>query len=304
MADKLRRFKFDATERLASRPITRQLAAEEGESPGPDVMEDIKAEILVSLKDDISQIIREELKRALSDNLQELKSEIHAVRAEIASSAAAVGSRLDAIETDVVDVTNGLSTWSDEVTTLQSVVVELKGEVKVLREKCEDLEGRMRRGNIRIVGIDEQPNSSSPSEVSKIIRQVLKLDRDVKVDRSHRSLASKKTGDNPRVIIAKLHYDGDAVDILRRARENGPLMYNGKKISIFPDYTAAVAKARAAFTDVRKALQGRRDVRFGLFYPAKLRITHKSVSKDFQDPKKAMDFVQDTILSSPAEDNT
>lgn len=72
-------------------------------------------------------------------------------------------------------------------------------------------------------------------------------------------------------------------------------MFNGKRIAIFPDYTTSVAKARAAFTDARRALRGRSDVRFGLLYPARLKITYKGDSKEFKDPAKAMDYIKKTI---------
>lgn len=263
----------------------------QGPASSSDMGEDVKAQILTSLRDDITHIIKEELKNALANDFAALKTEVQAVRAEIANSANTVSARFDAIETDVQEVKDGMSSWSDDITTLQKTVKILQSEVMSLRDKCEDMEGRMRRGNLRIVGLEEQPNSSSPTVLSRIIKQVLQLDRDVKI-------APRKPGDGrPRVIVAKMHYDGDAVDILRRAREKAPLMYNGKKISIFQDYTSGVAKARSAFSDARKALQGRRDVRFGLFYPARFRITFKNDNKEFTDPAKAMDYIQNTILT-------
>jgi len=74
------------------------------------------------------------------------------------------------------------------------------------------------------------------------------------------------------------------------------LIYNGNRIAIFPDYTSAVAKARAAFTDVRKTLRGRRGVCYGLLYPARLRISYKDEDKEFMDPMKAMEFVQKKVI--------
>lgn len=68
----------------------------------------------------------------------------------------------------------------------------------------------MRRGNIRIVGIEERPESSSPKELAKVIKEALQMDRDIKIDRSHRTLAPRKPGDRPGVIVTKLHHDGDA----------------------------------------------------------------------------------------------
>lgn len=83
----------------------------------------------------------------------------------------------------------GLSTWS---------------EMAELRDKYEDLEGRARRCNIRILGVPETPGSSSTTSVSKLLRDMLQLDKDVLIDRSHRSLAPRKPGGKPRVIVAKL----------------------------------------------------------------------------------------------------
>lgn len=310
MADKLQKFKYDSATEKPSRPNTRQQAAEfekGGDSQGmpssSDMGEDLKSQMLASLRDDITHIIREEFKNALANDFAALKTEVQAVRAEIANSANTASARFDAIETDLQEVKDDMSSWSDDITTLQKTVKTLQSEVMSMRDKCEDMEGRMRRGNIRVVGLVEQPNSSSPAELSRIIKQVLQWDRDVKIDRSHRGAPRKPGDDRPRVIIAKMHYDGDAVDILRRAREKAPLMYNGKRISIFQDYTTGVAKARSAFSDARKALQGRRDVRFGLFYPARFRITFKNDTKEFTDPAKAMVYIQNTIHAETEGDS-
>ncbi|KAF7641536.1 hypothetical protein LDENG_00278330 [Lucifuga dentata] len=88
----------------------------------------------------------------------------------------------------------------------------------------------------------QEPRGSSPTQSeSSVIREVLQLDRDVKIDRLHR-----RDREKPRVIIAKVHNDGDAVEILRRARDRAPLVYNGNQVAVFPDYTSSIAKARAA----------------------------------------------------------
>lgn len=61
--------------------------------------------------------------------------------------------------------------------------------------------------------------SSSPTAVSKPLKEVLHLDREVLIQRSHHSLTQRRPGDKPCVIIAKLHNEGDALDILRKARD-------------------------------------------------------------------------------------
>lgn len=153
-------------------------------------------------------------------------------------------------------------------------------------DRCEDMEGRMRQANIHIVGIDELPGSSSPEAFSKVIREVLQLDRDINIDRSHHTLTTRKPGDKPQLIITKLHYDRDAAEILGRARDRAQLISKGNRIAIFADYTSSVAQARAAFMDMRKALRGHKGVRYGLLFPARPRISHKEEDKNFWTPKK------------------
>ena len=62
-------------------------------------------------------------------------------------------------------------------------------------------------------------------------------------------------------------------------------------VSIFPDYTAKTARARAAFNDVRRQLRDISGVRFGLFYPARLRITYGNVQRDFLSPVEAEKYI-------------
>lgn len=171
------------------------------------------------------------MKHAHADDFDFLKNELQALKAEVKNNTAAIQSEIDQIKTTIRDMETGLSTWSNEVVTLQTTVNSLKTEVAELRDKCEDLEGRARRCNIRILGVHEAPGSNSTTSVSKLLREVLQLDKDVLIDRSHRSLASRKPGGKPRAIEAKLHYYQDCVEVLNRARTCAPLRYNGEPIA-------------------------------------------------------------------------
>ncbi|KAJ8349135.1 hypothetical protein SKAU_G00277240 [Synaphobranchus kaupii] len=74
-----------------------------------------------------------------------------------------------------------------------------------------------------------------------------------------------------------------------------PASIHGEPVAIYPDYMSSVAKARASFTDVRKLLRGQQGIRYGFFFPAKLRITHNNEDREFLDPDKAMDYVKRNI---------
>lgn len=68
---------------------------------------------------------------------------------------------------------------------------------------------------------------------------------------------------------------------------------------IFPDLTAAEAKRRAAFVDVRKRLREIQGARFGFRLPATFRITlPESKVRMFTDPQLAVDYVVSTVCDS------
>ncbi|RXN02207.1 putative transposase element L1Md-A101/L1Md-A102/L1Md-A2 [Labeo rohita] len=199
------------------------------------------------------------------------------------------------MKTVIRDVEEGVSTWWDEIASLQTIVAELKTELASLKEKNDDLEGRMRRCNVHTAEIPEETSLSSNVAVSKLLKEVLSPKKDIVIDRSHRSLTPKKPNGNLRVIIAKLHYYQDSVEVLRRAQEQGPLRYKREPIAIFPDYTASEVRALAAFNDVQNLLRGKRDVQYGIMFPARFKISYKGDSKYFLDPKKAMAYMKSMI---------
>lgn len=125
------------------------------------------------------------------------------------------------------------------------------------------------------------------------------MDREIMVDRSHRTPQVQRVKEKPRPIIAKLHYYQDSVEVLRRARQaGGALKYRQALISIFPDYPPSVARARSAFNDVKQLLRGRAGVRYGVIHPAKFRITHHGIEKDFLDPEAAMSYVKASVIAA------
>lgn len=312
MASGLRKYKYEGPSTTRTNATTAKSSdkAENRSSPSktnaiatasmdPTAM---KTDILQSLRKDLAIIIKEEMKNALADDFATLRKEIQDVKTEIYNNTSAIRAEVDHVKANVVAMEEGLSEWSDNVVDLQGKVSTLETQVAVLKEKCEDMEGRMRRGNIRIIGVPELQGSSTPGAVSLLLKEVFQMDKEVRVDRSHRSLTKRTPGGRPRAIIAKMNSEGDALDILRRARiSGGKLRYKDHPISIFPDYTASVVKARAAFTDVRKLLRDKPGVRYGIFFPATLRITHNNAEVEFVDAAKAMDYVKGSILSAADE---
>ena len=266
----------------------------------------LKADIIEALRKDIATVLREELKNALADDFNSLRSEMQAIKSEITSSNSAFRSEMDTVKSTLQDVGEGLSTWSDEVTTLQTTVKGLGKQLETLSKKSLDMESRMRRGNVRIANVVEKPGSSSPEAVSKLLKELFQLKRDIRVDRSHRSLIQprpSKPGDSrpppPRVIIAKLHNEGDAEEILKLARDGRKLKYQERNVAVFPDFPEAIAKARSAFTPARLLLKNRRDVRYGIKFPSTFVVTHNEEEKEFLDADEALRYAK-SITASPS----
>lgn len=100
-------------------------------------------------------------------------------------------------------------------------------------------------------------------------------------------------------MLVRLHYYQTKELILRASREHEQLVYNGKRIHIFPDYSAALARRRAEFKEVKAQLR-QAGVKFGLFHPTKLRITFQGATHTFDSPDAALLFLRTTI--QPATD--
>ncbi|KAI2645987.1 LINE-1 retrotransposable element ORF1 protein [Labeo rohita] len=275
MASSLRKYKYTgktaASKMDANTPSTTSESAEH-----TDFM-DLKAELITSIKMEITALFQTELKNALSNEFDTLKSELQAVKSEIASNASALRSDLETIKTTVSDMERGLSSCSDNATVLQNTVHKLEKKVESLQEKCLDMEGRMRRSNIRILNVAEESGSCTPTSVSKLLKDTLKMNKEVLIDRSHRTLQAKRADGKPRAIIAKKHYYQDCVEILCGVRETGPLHYKGSTILIFPDSPPSVAHARSAFKEVRKLLRGREGVCYGTIF---IRLNFESLTTE------------------------
>lgn len=180
------------------------------------------------------------------------------------------------------------------LSTLQTTVDRMTTKLQYLDEKCEDLEARSRRNNIRIMGIPEGKEGPRPRDfITQFLTDILSLPQKPLVDWAHRINRQKpKPGDLPRPFILRLHYYHIREEILQKAMEMNNLEYMGQKICIFPDFPPSVVKQRAAFTKVREMLRGKPDVKYGLIYPARLLVTHGDTKRSFTDPREAQKYAE------------
>ncbi|KAF7644014.1 hypothetical protein LDENG_00229480 [Lucifuga dentata] len=170
---------------------------------GVTVPPDFKAELLSSLRNEMAAIFKTELQVALSENLSSIKTELLAVKSELCVSITNIQSDVGVLKNTVGEMETSLSTCTDDIATLQAKVECLAGELIKLDNKCDDLEARSWRNNIRIVGVPEDsPNSSTIAAISALLKDALNLDKAPLLDRAHRTLQPKpKPGECPCPII-------------------------------------------------------------------------------------------------------
>ncbi|KAL7870622.1 hypothetical protein SRHO_G00081190 [Serrasalmus rhombeus] len=213
-----------------------------------------KDELVAALRADFASIFKDEIRVVFESEIYAIKQEMQAAKTEISNFKTDIRKDVAAMENTTEQMERGLSGCSDDVVALQRTVQQLSNQVAALEDKCEDLEGR-----------------------------------------AHCTLQPPpKQGATPRTIVARLHYFHDCSNILRLARERKRAAVNDLTISVYPDYTAA--RARAAFNDIRQQLHGIEGLRFGILHPAKLRITYKGVEKNFTSSDVSQKYISQDII--------
>ena len=230
---------------------------------------------------------------ALRQEIVSIRQELHSTVNSLQSANAQNTKRIDDLEQSTTE-------WSSSVMTLETTVRQLQSEVCSLADKCLDLEGRSRRQNIRLIGIEEGVEGKNPRQFcATILKEILDLEDTPRLDRGHRSLAPKpRKGERPRPFIIRVHHEDVKDRILRISSQKKKLFYMEKRVHIFPDFAPEVAKKRAAFTEARRLLKDVKDVKYGIRFPAIFRITFWDEEKSFTDPELAISYIKENILPS------
>lgn len=208
------------------------------------------------------------------------------------------------METDVADLFDKFEQADARIMDLETENARLDKEARerarqyeVLWRAVQDMEKRDRRINLRLVGVKERAEDGKPRElVRAIISDALGINlSETELQRAPRSPGPLPDEGQPqRPIVARFHSYLEKERVLaaarQRYRDKGGIVWNGGKISIFPDMTRDVVERRRKFTDIRRKLHDL-DIRFTLAYPATLRFTCKGERKCFGDPCKAMKFI-------------
>lgn len=198
-----------------------------------------------------------------------LHSEISSVRGELKASIELLQRLVDSHEAAVRDLEQAANDHSSRISELEATVSKLTARVNRLDDKCEDLESRSRRNNIRVVSVPEGVEGLRPTDfIAGLLQDLLGLEEKPLLDRAHRSLRNEPVaGNQPRAFIMRVHFFHVRNTILRQAGASSPLLYKDTWISVFPDFTSSIAKKHSAFSAVKRSLRSFPEVKYGLLIP-------------------------------------
>ena len=175
---------------------------------------------------------------------------------------------------------------------------EAKAAYQLAREatdRAEDFENRLRRNNVRIVGLPEKVEGRDPTAyVEGWLLDIFgknSFSPLFAVERAHRVPARPPApGGPPRPMLAKLLHYRDRETVLRQARERANIQHNGTRVSFYPDFSAEVQRRRAKFFDVKRRLR-QLQLSYAMLYPAKLRVIVEGQAQFFDSAKDAANWL-------------
>lgn len=240
----------------------------------PGLSEDSMAAVLAELR-----TLRQEHAEASKDTKESL------TRVETALSE--VADRTTQLEQRMTDYEERIGEAEEKTQRNERALQYLLHREASMAAKCEDLESRARRNNLRIYGVkeDEEINSNMLDFISDLIRTSLALPGDLNLNivRAHRSLTMKPRDPKnpPRSIIVRfLDYRAKEMVIQEAWKRRGGVTHNDQKIFFDQDYTADIQKKRKHVRDVIRQLK-EKNIKAQSPFPAKLKIHLDSGVKTF-----------------------
>lgn len=267
----------------------KQQSAKICSSMAEDRVAPLTTETLVLELEKLRRNMTGELTALLNSSLEPIRSSVESFQLSLAEQTSTVRE----METSLSDHSDRITQLELDVSGLQSDLGSVVKENTELRAKVEDLESRSKRQNVRVLGLPENVEGKDARVyMAGLFADLLGdlLSEPPELDRAHRSLQPKpRPDDPPRPIIVRFHRYMEKEAVLRWAKSHKDFSYNGHRIKIFEDFSAAVARRRAAFNPV-KGLLYQRGVKFGMLYPARLRVTHNNREHVFNSPEAAESF--------------
>ncbi|XP_013885214.1 uncharacterized protein LOC106533463 [Austrofundulus limnaeus] len=175
---------------------------------------------------------------------------------------------------------------------IEEATMELLELQKRFETRLVDQEGRSRRENVRIHGLEEGAEDSSGTMtefVEKLLREKLELPPSFpfQIERAHRALPPRPSPESPpRSIVVKFMSFRVKEEILKKAWQKKGFMYEGKKVFLEHDYAPEVLKKRKEYTEAKRVLREKK-IRFQTPFPTRLRVFYVGETRIYNTAEEA-----------------
>ncbi|KAI4892793.1 hypothetical protein NFI96_002484 [Prochilodus magdalenae] len=204
---------------------------------------------------------------------------------KLESSMGEMKAEMTKLEKRITETEGRISTTEDNGRRYENAIRYLLRREIDLTARCEDLQNRSRRNNLRIYRV---PEGSEGKDVKVFVKELLHSalqpmpEVNLQIERAHRSLIAKPKDPiaTPRSLIVKF-VDYSVKDaILRQAWSQKQVLYKTEQIYFDHDYSPELQKKRAQVREVIKHLK-QKDIKAKCIYPAQLKIFTGSGEKTY-----------------------
>lgn len=222
-------------------------------------------------------ISKADLLAALAENKDALLTELNASINKLHEKLDGFQDSLDDHEVRLSSLEEGAVSVDHRLDKLETTCAKLRDANDKLHAKVVDLEGRSRRSNIRIIGLDEGIEGPQPSLFfAQMLQKVFGpnvFPSPPELDRAHRGPGPRPgPGGKPRQVIICFHRFHNKERAIREARIKKQLNYEGHTFRLYEDYSPEVVSQRKEYSSVMSSLYSM-GLKPALLYPARLRIT-------------------------------
>uniref|UniRef100_A0A3Q1BE19 L1 transposable element RRM domain-containing protein n=1 Tax=Amphiprion ocellaris TaxID=80972 RepID=A0A3Q1BE19_AMPOC len=231
-------------------------------------------------------------------DVKELKGQSQESFTRLETSVEGLSTQLTKLEKRVVDAEERITATEETTAAHRKAIGFLLQREAELVERCEDLQNRARRQNLRLYQV---PEGSEGRDMVTFIKKLLPTvltelplkEGDIRIDRAHRALMPKpKENDPPRSIGIRFADYTVKERILQQAWKQRTVKMGERQIYFDNDYSSELQRKRAQVRYVVKQLK-QKSIKAKCLYPARLRMMVGSEEKTFQTVMDAAPVLQD-----------
>lgn len=261
------------------------------------------ANSLANSTGDASPVLHVDVDTGMAHNMDVIQI-LDGIRNDFSSKIDMVLKAIQDVKRDVQDFSARMDEAEGRISSVEDTVNSEKGktealakQVTLLTNKLDELENRSRRSNLRLVNVPEKmEGNDAVAFLEKWLPEALgpaTFPRPPLIERAHRLPGRTQPNRSaiPRVLIVKFLNFQDKVRVMRAARAKGKVICGGQEIMFFPDLSAELHRRRRGFDRVKQQLRSM-NIRYGIIYPSKLRVSSDGQTREFESPADAEKFIQ------------